>query len=168
MKEKIAKETFAKWQDLNNQAGALEGGIIDRVDYIIHKIFAVFNNELDWWDFPGDGDRCEGGRLSDAIRHDDDIFCFTAETREYLKEKVILLKDGSEWGFDNEFPTRWLFEDFEEELIEGKKKFEEVKIERAKQALLKKKTKKEKDKILVEQAKAKLSKEELAALKKNL
>lgn len=36
---------------------------------------------------------------------------------------VIILKDGSEWGLEEEFPLNWLWEDYEAELVEGKAKY---------------------------------------------
>jgi hypothetical protein len=86
-----------------------------------------------------------------------------------------LLKDGSEWSYEGLLPSRWLFEDFEDELIEGKQKFDEKEKLRKLQLKEKKEKKKQKEALrsvedikMMSELKKKLSPEELDILKRNL
>lgn len=83
-------------------------------------------------------------------------------------EMVIITKDGGEWAWDSSIPLRWLFEDCEEEIINGKTLYDAKLKKKKEEAIVKKTLKKKLDETLAVQAKAKLSKEELAALKRTL
>jgi hypothetical protein len=76
----------------------------------------------------------------------------------------IIDKFGDEWSFEGLLPKRWLFEDFEAEIVIGKTKFEEVEALKKEKAATLKAAKKLKKAELLESAKKKLSKEELVAL----
>lgn len=76
---------------------------------------------------------------------------------------AIFLKDGTSYNFDGydigyaySFPRRWIFEDFEDELINGKKIYD-INAKKAQNNLLKKAK-------LIKSAKSKLTPEELKAL----
>lgn len=158
-KEVLSPITLSNWLELQKNSSSLEGKIINRIGYIVRKIHEFFEDELSWWDFPGDGKRGEGGLLINALNNITDEILFQSEIngRSY-KTYVVILSDNSKWDLSGGFPRRWLFENFEEELIEGKEKFEIAEKIRLQ----------EKNKMLAAQARAKLSKEELAALKKEL
>lgn len=169
MKTVVTKELVKQWKTVSLQAGALEDKIVDRIDYIIKTIFKTFDQKLEYWYFYGAGEG-EVGRL----RIDGDSFSVITELArnrngDYNSQQmVILLKDGSEWGFDGEYPTRWLFEEFEKELTDGKKKFEEQEIARKLKQKELSVAKNQKDQSLIESAKKKLSKKELAAILRSL
>ncbi len=81
--------------------------------------------------------------------------------------KIILTtKNGKTKIYDilYSFPSKWLFEDFEEELSEGIKRYQEFQ----KYNIDKENKLKEKHNLLVQAAKSKLTKEELSALKEEL
>jgi hypothetical protein len=127
------------------------------------SIFDLFEQKDAYWYFYGAGEGEIGDLWRSYSRDEIDII-----TDRCPEEMIVLLKDDSEWGLNDSIPTRWLFEDFEEELIEGKKKYEEK--QRAKQAENKTKRtikKAEIEKLIIE-ARSKLSKKEWIALKKSL
>lgn len=162
----LSHTTLAIWLELQKNSSALEDQIVDRINYIVRKICEVFNDKLDWWDFPGDGNRGEGGRMIDAINGDK--VSFVAEAENALSSHEVIFKDNSKWDLNSDFPKRWLFENFEEELIEGKERFKIFEKNRLQNKRELAASNKIKNKMLVAQAKAKLSKEELAALKKEI
>lgn len=167
-KSPITQELFSTWEKLSRETSKLESQIEKRIDYIVRTVYKTFNNKLSTWYFYGAGEG-EMGNMKLAI--DKDSFYIIVELerdrdgRYNSKEMVILLKDGSEWELEGEYPARWLFEDFEEELIQGKKKFEEKLEEKAKKKKEHALAQKQKKLALAESAKAKLTKEELKALK---
>lgn len=161
----LQKDVFTYWRSLKKDVGRIEDEIVNRISYVWYTINNAFGNEVDTWYFDDAGEG-EVGNLDI-----DDSFVSSIQT-DYKKKSTgdmaILLKDGSEFGFYSEFPTRWLFEDFEQELIEGKKKYEEQEVARKEAEKIKRQRQKAKTLVLADQAKLKLSKEELAALKKIL
>jgi hypothetical protein len=169
--EPITQKLIDNWQLAANESSSMEGEITNRIDYIIRTIFDTFNKKLDTWYFDGAGE----GDVGDLLRHYDEneinIITELSRNKEGVYdsiEMVIIDKEGSEWGFDSSIPTRWLFEDFEQELIDGKKLFEEQKAERKKNKKELSAKKKLEDQALATAAKAKLSKKELAALRRSL
>jgi len=169
--EPITQKLIDNWQLAATEAGKMEGQIINRIDYIVRTIFQTFNHKLDCWYFYGAGE----GDVGDLLRHydSDEINIITELARNKgggydSIEMVILDKEGNEWGFDSSIPTRWLFENFEQELIDGKRLFEDQQIERKKNQKELSAKKKLEDQALATAAKAKLSKKELAALRRSL
>lgn len=167
----VTADIIAKCHSLNKELGVLEEKITNRMTYALNFLFAAFDRKLDTWYFP---DASEGG-MGDMWHHfsDQSISVITEiDCRDRTKlgypTFVIIDKDGDEWEFDGEFPTRWLFEDFENEIIEGKKKFEEKENLRKLKDKEKRQQQKEEDKKLAAEAKLKLSKRELAALRRTL
>jgi hypothetical protein len=150
--------------DLAAKAGKLEEKIVDRIHYIMLNIFKLFSKKSAYWYFYGASE----GEVGDLWKHfhQDSISVIIDNCPGESME--ILLKDGSEWGFEDSIPTRWLYEDFECELIEGKKKYEEKEIARQLEEKNKRFQKKGEDQRLASAAKKKLTKEELRALKKVL
>jgi hypothetical protein len=168
-KGSITQELFSDWERLHKEISSLESQMEDRIDYIIRSVFKEFGNRLSTWYFPG-AEEGEVGSMKYAVDKD----YFTVETdcleryessKSGYKEMTILLKDGTRWSFEGMYLTRWLFEDFEEELVQGKKKYEEKLEEEAKKKKERALARKQKKVLLAESAKAKLTKEELKALK---
>jgi hypothetical protein len=161
----ITPELVKEAEDLASKAGRLEERIIERIHYIMVSIFKTFNKKEAYWYFYG----AEEGDVGDLWKHynkdDINVVVINAVGGDKM---IILLKDGSEWGFEDSIPTRWLFEDFEEELSEGKKKFKEKEESRKLAEQEKRRQKKDTDVAIAKVAKAKLSKKELAALKRTL
>lgn len=169
MKKDILEfKIFEQWTAANEQASRLEDIITSRITYIVHTLFNQFNMKLDTWYFSDAGEG-QVGSLSDHCRGDEIDSIEVELNRDFVYLDInIIDRFGNEWMWENMIPRRWLFEDFEKEIADGKIKYLEKEVARkAKQKELSKKKKAE-DALLIEKAKQKLSAKELAALKRNL
>jgi len=166
----ITQGLITDWEITTKKASAYEAVIIARLDYIIRTVFKTFERKLETWYFSDAGEGGMGNFTYDVP----EIYMVmeTARNRQggydNNEDMFIIDKDGGEYGFDGSVPTRWLFEDFEKELVDGKKKFEEKEIERKLKQKELSTAKKQEDKALIEAAKKKLSKKELAAIRRSL
>lgn len=131
MKNKpISNKILKEWENARSIADVFEQEIIDRIDYIINEILKTFDQKLDTWYFHDAGEGSLGD-LSPNLDEKNVSFVYEIARDSDSEEMVILLKNGFEYSLhDGEFPTRWLFEDFEEELIQGKKDYEEKEEEK--------------------------------------
>ncbi len=158
----LTKSQENKILSLFSLQGEVQGLVIDRVDYIIGKIAEVFKSEVEWWSYPNSTKENSMGNLNDA--YNDDCFQFEGSFNKDIKDWVIILDEGEECDLNCSFPIRWLYENFEEELINGKKELEQKlakqKKDKVKKTLLKHSAKKK----LLESAKSKLTEEERKAL----
>jgi len=163
MKEKIlpltkgniteAEEAYKLWSNIEEK-------IEDRINYVIRTLAKIFGGKIEWWDWNNGGGEVDGHLDMDMFKNDS---IQLDGCKKGGKDWVSVIKEG-EWEFEYlEFPTRFLWEDFEEELENGIKEYEKQgKIRLAKE----KKEKSKKDKqYLIESAKSKLTKEELKALR---
>lgn len=164
----ISKSDVEKWQLVSNEASLLEDVITNRITYILTKWFEAFGGTVNTWYFDG-ANEGEIGNLFEYMNNDI-IWNIRVDMEIYPKSNdrsafVIIDRFGSEYQWQNEIPTRWLFEDFEQEIFDGKTAFEEAEKHRKEKSKLAKSMSKKKQRELAEQAKAKLTKEELKALK---
>lgn len=148
----------ADWKESRFRADKLESKIVDRMGYVINTVCKTFDVVLETWYF-SDAQEGQMGHLTW-----DDPELFSVWDIKDKKDMVILTQDDEEYYFDNTIPTRWLFENFEEELESGKRRYEEREEEKLKKRL----EATEYTKKLADSAKKKLTKEELRALKKLL
>lgn len=161
-KPAITSKLVLQWQQSNSETAKLEDEIINRIDYILHVWFAAFNTKLEYWYFEGANE----GEVGSINIDSDTIWGFHIKVNNYPDDMSIIDKNGMEYSWQSEIPVRWLYDDsFEEEIIKGKKEYEQKSQERAAKRKQKADLKKIKNEKLIEQAKSKLSKEELAALK---
>jgi hypothetical protein len=158
-KHSIKHDLVKSWQKASSEADFLEGAIVERMDYIIHTIFDTFGSRLGSWYFSD----AQEGQMGHLTYDEPDLFMQWWQP-EIKEDMFIIDKNGEEYMFDQSIPTRWLFEDFENELIDGKKKYEE----KESAILVERLSKKEARKKLIASAKKKLTKAELAALKQTL
>lgn len=109
---------LSEYQKLSLQAGRIADQIEKRIEFILNTIYKTYGAKLDTWYFDG----AEEGEVGDLFSNlgSTEISGFTLEPYIFNNDCVILLKDGAEWGFDGGIPTRWLFENFEEELTQGR------------------------------------------------
>ena len=157
----ITKENFVKRQELIKQLGKFDNEIEARINYIAEKISSVFNIKLDTWYFPG-AEEFEIGSLDKNMTKDIIDIMFEPT----LLDCVIITKDKKELFFEDGFiPTRWLFEDFEDELKDGKKIYEKKLKEFKKAEKEDKEKKKEEEKKILKNIVAKLTSEEKKLLK---
>lgn len=164
---KLNTKTLADYKKLRASASELENSIADRITYVLDTIYKTFGSSCDNWYFDG----AEEGQLGDVNRHVDhhEVSGIIAYSKKPSgQDMAVILNNGDEWGLDEGFPTHWLFEDFEQELKDGKEKFLKKEAERKELEKAKRDSKKQKDADLAAKAKAKLSKAELAALKSTL
>lgn len=164
----ITRKLVLDWQEAARKAGKLEDEITSRIDYILRTWFDIFGAKLEYWYFEGAAE----GEIGDLGRflNEDTIYNFYTEVKNYPDDDMIFIdKDGDEYTWQSEIPTRWLYDDnFKEEIIKGKAEYKRLEEERKANKKATALAKKAKDEQLVADAKKKLSKEELAALKRNL
>jgi hypothetical protein len=170
MKQPITNELFKEWKFAVNRTAELSEILEERITFILQRLTAIFGGELDTWYFD-EAEENEVGNLS----HHLDSNSIDELHLEYKRNitcgrngMVIIDKFGKEYGCGYEIPTRWLFEDFEQEIINGKKLYEEREADNKAKKKAASEKKKLEDQSLAAAAKKKLSKEELAALRRSL
>jgi hypothetical protein len=142
---------------------ATAGKITDRMNYIIRRCIEIVGGKLDWWDWLGDGDYEDRASGDFVQSYDKDQLSIRAEW-DIKREIIFLDKNGNEWGLAEGVPTRWLYEDFEEEFTNGLKAYKEKEIRQKEKTKENRVKKAEEKKVLVKQAASKLTKEERKAL----
>jgi hypothetical protein len=142
--------------------------ISNRVNYIVREIASLFKGEVKRWDWGDGSGEIEGHFTPNMV--DDESIQLDGERTGSGDEWVAFLKDENgqftdEWEFHwFEFPTRFLYEDFEEELKEGIQKYKEHEAKKKEMEKQKKLEKVKNKKKLLESVKSKLTKEERKAL----
>lgn len=157
-----------KWHSLREEISKVECVLHERFDYIAQKIFEVFECDVQWYDLRSEDydNRDLDGSFETSLNGEEFNFHYELKntSKKQLYDAAIIDKHNGEYGLDGCFPIRWFMEDFEQELIEGKKKYEDKKLKKKENSKkTKEKNKLEKQKLTLE-AKKKLSKEELKAL----
>lgn len=165
MVKKISQKHIELIKSRKAELESAEEIVHDRIAYILNSVAEAFGGECDYWYFDG----AEEGCVSDFLRsYNEKTIQVILEYSRCPSAMNIICKDGGEFWFQHgEFPTRWLFEDFEDELSNGFKLYKEKQIQdklNKEQKKLKDKQKKEEMKLLAAEAKKKLSKDELKAL----
>lgn len=157
----ITLELFKEAEEAARQAGKLKEKIVDRLHYIMTSIFKTYGKSSAYWYFYG----AAKGEVGDLWEHVHEHYIWVVIDNCPGEGLLAVLKDGSEWDFQDAIPLRWLYEDFEDELAEGKKKYKELEVARKEAEKVKRQKTKQENAALAKSARAKLSKEELAALK---
>jgi hypothetical protein len=168
MTKAITESTVSEWESLQRKAAKLEDTITERIDYILRAVFKTFGGDLHYWYFDGAGEG-EVGDLSKWMDDNEISAIWTEAAKKTTSDMIIIDKFGNEWEYDSAIPTRWLYDnEFEVELHNGKLQYEEK--EKARKAKQKELTaaKKAEDAALIEEAKKKLTKKELAALRRSI
>lgn len=150
-------------KDLENyyEFRRIEGKIIERIDYVLRKIYDAFGCKIKCWWFNGAAEG-ETGSLSMGLNANS-ISNWEVELEEELHVDMIIMLDSAEYEFW-EFPKSWLFEDFEKKLINGRKEYLELEEKRNKILKNKRKARKIKKDKAIEAVKKKLSPEEIKLL----
>jgi hypothetical protein len=171
MSKPILPDAIIQAKEAQQHANKLSGEIVERIDYIVKTIWKAFHTRLATWYFDG----AEEGGMGDlwGAYNEHDIH-FVAEDkgtygRNYSSHHFMILdRKGSEYNLCDNFPTRWLFENFEDEIETGKERYKAAEVAAKERAKLKREQKKTREASLAEAAKAKLSPQEIAALKRVL
>ena len=165
MKEnKITPDIIQKRKEMAKELALLDGKIVNRIGYIIKTIYSTFHRKLKYWYVEGAGEN-EIGDINKIICGDS-IETWRLHIEPYHQENLIIFDRGNILQYlpDN-IPIRWMYEDFENELISGKEKYEVREQEEKLKDKTKKELQKQKKAELIAIAKAKLSPEELKALR---
>ena len=87
--------------------------------YIVEYCITTAGGEIHWWDWENGGEYNEGSFMDSY----DPVFLHIDGVWSGNKMKFIA-KDGTEWDLDDgNYPTRWLYEDFEEEYNNGRRRW---------------------------------------------
>jgi len=169
----LTSETIAAAKEAMTNLHVYEKAINERVEYVIKTIYETFGLKVEWWDY-GIQSHHDNEYASDIWselfgKNNKGIEFSVMEAKSidgegYPDRFIILNEESKEQSLDHYFPLRWLTEEFEPELKDGKKRWDDqVAAKKAKETEAKSK----KD-DLAKTAKAKLSKSELEALKASL
>ncbi len=154
---KLPQSTITDALNAYKLYGSLVDQINKRMSYILEFCMNQVNGKLDWWDWTDEKE------FPNA---------YSPETLNITgvwtprKKMTFIDKNGNECNIEyGDIPTRWIYEDFEEEFTNGIKLYQDKRKEQiAKDTEKQQKKKQEKD-ALIAAAKAKLTPEELKALK---
>lgn len=142
---------------------ALEQLFTDRLEYIIKFWFKAFNFTVTNIEFYGDVSWVDTDFEEEYL--DQDTFVATTEIYNRYTDLFIIDKFGGELSWETStIPTRWLFENFEKEIIDGKKLYEE-KVKSKNEKL---ETSKQKEDDLLISIKNKLTKKEWESLSRKI
>lgn len=160
------------WKNSRRETSKLEKQIFDRITYIIEVWFKAFGGKLNNWYFQGAGEG-KVGNLSGNMSTDciSSILTFGKPNPKPNESysMVIIDKYDEEYSWQSEIPIRWLFDPFfKDEIVSGKRLFDEKEIARKATNKAQRAKQKETDQSLIKAVKQKLTKEELAALKRSL
>lgn len=160
--EPLTQDICTDIENLFSERSRISALLTGRVNYIIEEMARVFNVKISWWSFSNPSEYVSEGSFEDS--YGQDYFEFEWEL-DRCKDCTILNKDGRLIDLNNEFPTRWLYEPFEDELLEGKSRLEQKKSAKKAANKAKQLLKKKEKELLLEQLKGKLSAEEMKVLK---
>jgi hypothetical protein len=118
---KILNSDFNQWCILQEQINEIDNKIHDRCDYIVKKLASLSGLQIKWWDFGNARENPEGN----FEIHGNEVL-ITGDGSFFNNNNVALLDDG-DWGLNSSFPSRWLFEDFEDEAKRGIADHREIK-----------------------------------------
>jgi hypothetical protein len=159
---KLDKSIIARREEAANELYSIDADISARIDYILNFIYNAFGSKLSNWYFQGASENQDG--FFEPHMFSEEFYVYKEPSLP--NDGCFICKDDVEWGLEEGIPSRWLFEDFEDELTSGierlKKHNADKKVQAAKKAL----AKAEEEKKLVDSIKNKLTPAELKALLK--
>jgi len=156
----LSQETIKVFRQKQLEYAKLKEQLELRVGYIVRKIFEVCGGQLNWWNWD-DPERLTNGNVPSI---DGDAFRIYIFFYKSPKNDTILLKDGTEWVIFDDIPTRWLWEDFEDELVNGLAAYKEQEQAKLMAAQVKKIENEKRRKEIAQQAINKLTPVEREAL----
>lgn len=135
--------------------------LTDRVDYIVRKNAEIWGVELLWWDWGNRRNHSEDGE-GEGYFEFDMIEGVELRLSGEINSAVYKIRENI---FN--FPTRWLYEDFEEEALSNFQTYKQKileKVQREQKQAKKLKEEKIQKEILIQSIKQKLTPEEQKAL----
>ena len=94
-----------------------EDKIEKRITYIVQKVRATFDLPYDTWYFPD----AEEGQLGTFDISDQEVYIIGLQPKKYIPNILEILDiNGKILDLHETLPSRWLYEDFETELEQGK------------------------------------------------
>jgi hypothetical protein len=161
--EPITKGFALDAQEQAKKAGKMEEQIVNRLDYIMQFAFKLFNQKKAYWYFHDAAEGEVGSLWNSYDKNETTMVVCDCDALKFTDKNDLdgdLCHDGVQ--------TRWLFESFEQEFIDGKLRYEQKELDRKSMQKELSAKKKQEDALLIEQAKKKLSPKELAAIKRSL
>ena len=170
--EQIDQSELDEYNKIIKNIRNFEKKVVERTNYIVLKIFEILDRKDLNWHFSGEPedifDDIDNGWISNNVLSSDDNIDEIVLDSLPVRHDEAYFYVGDElfdWTYDFDsdlpkFPKRWLFEPFEQELKEGRKKY----IKEFEQQKLDRKEKEKNDKKLKRQALKKLSAEEKKSL----
>lgn len=140
--------TIAEFNELNPL-------ISNRANYVVRKIIEISNLRLDWWDFDNLNQYSEENGFFDPVKYKNDVEIVLNFSGESHKKQIFDI-------YLESFPVEFLWEDFEDVVIDKfnyfKRKIDEHELSTAQRVI------KEKEKLqqIIESVRAKITPEELA------
>lgn len=128
---KITSDNIAEYNTAKAKLEEIESQINERIGYIVHFISEEMNYKCNSWDFWQDDYYHENTIKDWFFDKENDISGFSIGPRKGTDEQYCFYASFDDkiqymidWNNDRRrFPKRWIFEDFEEEFKEGRKKF---------------------------------------------
>lgn len=168
----LTEQTITKAEQALDKLNEYEKEIDERVGYIIKTIYSTFGMQVDYHLYGTQSEYNDeyastlwtelfNGGIWGSKNHKTIKFSVSfKKSPKSAPDCIILTEDGKKIDLTNDFPIRWLTEEFEDELAEGKKRRDDKDNEHAEA----KKAEKIATESLVKKARAKLTNDELKAL----
>jgi len=145
---KLTPQQLVEWQAAANNFRITQEVIIGRINEIVHRIAKTFEKNLKTWWIDGAAEREVGNPIIE-----NEMIYYQSEPR--FQNCLIFDRDGGEWDLFESFPSRWLTEDFEEELEQGSQKYQAWRKEQSETAKCREQEKLNNERRLYEQLKKK-------------
>ena len=147
-----------EFADRQKNADEYRHQINERLDEVFVKgILAFFKSNHVWYDYDNGSGEIDG--YFDPVEYVNYIGIVGEYDNRW--EMEIIDKFGDEINLGDGFPTRWLEEDFQEELEQGRRRFLEQELAKKEKSASYSSSRKERRLALCKQVKEKLTKEEI-------
>jgi len=161
---KITHEQFQEALQVQRKAYALIDSVDTRCDEIVRKLCNIYGKKLSWWIYSNGAGEDKGDGFFDVDEYKNAVETkLHGKTNGWINDFDCII-DGDTWDLAQSFPSKFLYEDFEAEVVEGKKLHEKMEEKRKVRDHQKRAKKKLRQEEVLQAAKSKLSKEELKAL----
>lgn len=112
-------------KEIDDEKSKIDSDLVgDRFDYIVFKIAEIFGNKVNYWYFNHAQDgwgALDNSMLGNKIYP---VMAFICDSFRFNQMKVFI--DDELFDLCIHIPTKWLSQDFEQELIDAKNSYEET------------------------------------------